>query len=240
MRILAIDTCFGAVSVALGWTEPNGASRIAHRYEERRTGHAERLYPMIAEVLGEAGLTRVDVDRVAATIGPGSFTGVRIVIAAARGFRLASGCEIVGATSLEVMARTAIRRLGRSHADRELIVAVDARRGEIYLQRFSASVASPLDRPTLAGVETIATTIETGASVLIVGSGATALAAAALARGVAAEALLPELEPDALDLLDLAPGLAPTTALVPLYVRAPDAKPPASPAIARVGSEGAS
>jgi tRNA threonylcarbamoyladenosine biosynthesis protein TsaB len=236
MRTLAIDTCFGALSIAMGWRDADGATQIAHRWEARQTGHAERLFPLIAEVLSEAGLARADVDRVAATLGPGSFTGVRIAIATARAFRLASGCQLVGVSSLEVMARTATRHIGPAVAGRDLVVAVDARRGEAYVQRFASTSSGRLDAPELLAIEEAAALLPACATV-IVGSGGVALAGAARARGIEAEALLPTLEPDALDLLALAPGLAPRDTLVPLYVRAPDAKPPASAAIRRAASE---
>jgi tRNA threonylcarbamoyl adenosine modification protein YeaZ len=90
-------------------------------------GHAEALMPMVAEVLGEARITPRELDLIAATEGPGSFTGVRIAIAAARGLALATGTRLYGTDSLTVMARGAIAC--GFEADGPFAVAVDARRG---------------------------------------------------------------------------------------------------------------
>lgn len=227
MIILAIDTCLGAVSVALGWTDGDGADRIAHRREERATGHAERLFPMIVEVLAQAGLEMADVARVAVTVGPGTFTGVRIAIAAARGFRLASGCEVVGATSLEVMALAADRQLASERGGRDLVVAVDARRGQIYIQRFGMLQHDRLATPELLSIADAVAALPR-VPTLVVGSGAQSLVASATADGMDMAGRLDRLEPDAMDLLGIAPTLQPRDAVQPLYIRAPDAKPPAA------------
>ena len=233
MTILAFDTCMGAVSVALGWTGPDGLPRHAHRWEQRTTGHAERLFPMIAEVLDQAALPFAAIDRLAVTVGPGTFSGVRIGIAAARGFRLASACEVVGATSLAVMAVTADRRLGPARAGRDLLVAVDARRGQVYAQHFGAAPSSCSAAPVLSTLEEVVASLS-GGPVIVAGSGARTLVAhAAAARGIQAEALLDDLEPDAYDLLAIASTLTPMDGVHPLYIRAPDAEPPAARASLR-------
>ncbi len=233
MNILAFDTCMGAVSVALGWTGPDGSPFRAHRWEQRTTGHAERLFPMIAEVLAEAALPFAAIDRIAVTVGPGTFSGVRIGIAAARGFRLASTCEVVGMTSLAIMARTADRRLGAARAGRDLLVAVDARRGQVYAQYFGAAMPDHLAAPVLATAEDVVASLP-DVPLIVAGSGAkTLVARARAARGIEAEALLDGLEPDAYDLLAIASTLAPMAGVHPLYIRAPDAKPPAARASLR-------
>ena len=87
MNILALDTSMGACSAAV--LRSDGAARSLHaRQEAMARGHAEALMPMVAEVLAAAGIAARDLDLIAATEGPGSFTGVRIAIAAARGSRL--------------------------------------------------------------------------------------------------------------------------------------------------------
>ena len=91
MNVLAFDTCLGAVSVAVRWQGPGGDWLTRHAHEARERGHAERLMPMIAEVMEDAGLAFSDLDRIAVTVGPGTFTGVRVGVAAARGLALASG-----------------------------------------------------------------------------------------------------------------------------------------------------
>ena len=233
MNILAFDTCMGAVSVALGWTGRDGNPCRAHRWERRATGHAERLFPIIAEVLAQAALPIAAIDRIAVTVGPGTFSGVRIGIAAARGFRLASTCKVVGATSLAVMALTADRRLGATRAGRDLLVAVDARRGQVYAQYFGVATPDHLAAPVLSTVEEVVASLP-GVPLIVAGSGArTLIAHAGAARGIEAQALLDDLEPDAYDLLAIASNLMPMDGVHPLYIRAPDAKPPAARASLR-------
>ena len=89
MNVLAIDTCLGAVSVAVRWRDAGGEWRMRDAYEARTAGHAERLMPMTKEVMGAAGLAFSDLQHIAVTVGPGSFTGVRAGVAAARGLALA-------------------------------------------------------------------------------------------------------------------------------------------------------
>jgi tRNA threonylcarbamoyladenosine biosynthesis protein TsaB len=228
MNVLAFDTCFGAVSAAVRWRSARGEWQQRDAYEERTTGHAERLFPMIAEVMDGAGLVFSSIDRIAVTLGPGTFTGLRVGVAAARAFALSTGKPIVGVTSLAVMAHRADQLLGRERADRPLAVAVDARRDMIYFQLFQ-------DRS--ARSEAFLTTPEQAASaisqmpVLVVGSGAAAVAAAA---GRNAELRLSDLQPHAGPLAIMAPDLGPLDRLTPLYLRKPDAKPQADKALARI------
>src|SRR4029453_7346759 len=103
MTVLAFDTCLGAVSVAARWQSARGQWLSWDRFEAREAAHAERLMPMIAEVMQEAGLAFRDLERIAVTVGPGTFTGVRGGVAAARGLGLASGFPVGGATSPALM-----------------------------------------------------------------------------------------------------------------------------------------
>ena len=98
MGVLAFDTCFGAVSVAVRWQSARGEILLREDYEERETGHAERLMPMIESVMHGAGLRFSSINRIAVTLGPGSFTGLRIGIAAARALGLAANIPVVGMT----------------------------------------------------------------------------------------------------------------------------------------------
>lgn len=226
MNILAFDTCLDAVSVALGWTGADGSPRRTHRWEERSTGHAERLFPMIADVLAEAALPFSAIHRIAVTVGPGTFTGVRIGIAAARGFKLTSSCPVVGMTSLAVMALTADRRLGAARAGRHLLVTVDARRGQVYALHTGSRLHDPLFAPVLLSIDAVVAA-SPSAPLVVVGSGAPLVVDGLRARGIEAQTLLDDLEPDACDLLGVAETLTPLDAVHPLYIRAPDAKPPA-------------
>src|SRR5690606_8910842 len=131
-NVLAFDTCFGACSAAVMWHQvrPEGGEPVEHivgRYEEMATGQAERLMPMIDEVLRESDLAVKDLDAIAVTEGPGTFTGTRVGIAAARGLALASGLPIRATTSLHVMAQRVLAKLDGVSAEGVLAVCVDAR-----------------------------------------------------------------------------------------------------------------
>ena len=151
MNVLAFDTCLGAVSAAVRWRGASGEWQVASRFEARAGGHAERLMPMIAEVMEEAGLAFADLGRIAVTVGPGTFTGVRGGVAAARGLALASGLPVVTATSLAVMAHGAREQLQGRDADL-LAVAVDARRGMVYLEIFDEAPPRPTTRAIAPGL----------------------------------------------------------------------------------------
>jgi tRNA threonylcarbamoyladenosine biosynthesis protein TsaB len=84
MNILAFDTCFDACSVCVAQTGADRAVEFSGALERFETGHAERLIPMVEEVMSRAGLTFSHIDRLAVTVGPGTFTGTRIGVAAAR------------------------------------------------------------------------------------------------------------------------------------------------------------
>jgi len=232
MRILAFDTSLGAVSVAVRWLGADGDWRLSEAHEVLTRGHAERLMPMMGEVMRRAGLKFSDLDRIAVTLGPGNFTGVRVGVAAARALALATGAPTVGASTLAVMAQQADARLGSARRDRLLAVAVDARRSSIYLQLFARGY-HPAGPPQLCAADAAARRIGI-APALIVGSGAEPVVRALAAAGGEAEAMLPELLPAAGALSLLATELAPTDPLRPLYLRPPDVKPPADPALARV------
>lgn len=223
MNVLAFDTCLGAVSAAVRWRSARGEWLLRENYEERATGHAERLFPMVAEVMERAGLAFSAVDRIAVTLGPGTFTGVRVGIAAARAFALATGKPVVAITSLAAKAHRAHLLLGVQIAERRILVAVDARRGMVYVQPFAADGATA-GEPLLLTAEAAAETFA-GGPVLVVGSGAPGVAEALTARGVEAEARLLDLQPHARSLAMLAPGLDPIGKVAPLYLRQPDAKP---------------
>ena len=98
-------------------------------------GQAEALVPMIGEVLAEAGVDARALDLVAVTVGPGGFTGLRIGIAAARGLALAAGVPAIGVTNFVAVARGVSMEL---RAGRSLVVALDSKREEIYLQTFAS------------------------------------------------------------------------------------------------------
>jgi tRNA threonylcarbamoyladenosine biosynthesis protein TsaB len=238
MRILAFDTAFDGCSVCVAQVQGDGVSVLASAHERFETGHAERLVPMIDEVMAAAGVSMAQIDRVAVTVGPGTFTGTRIGIAAARGLALATGAEIVGASSLAVMAQVAAGELALSGDEEsaQLLVAVDARRGEVYAQLFDRSGRDERSAPLLLTIED-ASKLGEPAPLIVVGSGALAVAAAARSNGRRAQGYLPELLPDARALARIAAALVATQEpLQPLYLRPPDAKPQTGKSIARAGA----
>ncbi|MGE0701614.1 MAG: tRNA (adenosine(37)-N6)-threonylcarbamoyltransferase complex dimerization subunit type 1 TsaB [Hyphomicrobiaceae bacterium] len=234
MLVLAFDTCLGSLSVAVAHCE-RGEARVLAEHEERaEAGHAERLIPVLDQTMRVAGCRFADLSRIVVTLGPGTFTGVRTGIAAARALRLATGVEVAGLTSL---AAIAARITGADGPTSGLVaaptlIAVDARRGRLYVQLFGAG---PLD-PTTAPVEL---TAEEAADLITVpgtrlaGSGAAAVADIAHGRGIVIEMAGSDLEPRATDLARLAPLLEPLGAVTPIYVRAPDAKPQTAKTLAR-------
>lgn len=233
MNILAFDTCFDACSACVARDSGAAVEVLAAALERFETGHAERLVPMVDEVMAGARVRFADIDRIAVTLGPGTFTGTRIGIAAARGLALTSGIEVVGASSLAVMAEVAVRELGLQPAGHDLVVVVDARRGEVYAQSFGADARDARSPPLLLPIEDAAR-LGQGRALVLVGSGAAAVAEAAERAGRSAEARLADLLPDATALAALATSLNPgELPLAPLYLRPPDAKPQAGKSIAR-------
>jgi tRNA threonylcarbamoyladenosine biosynthesis protein TsaB len=231
MTILAFDTSMTACSAAI---LPAGAASSIQRFERMERGHAEALFPMIAAVMAEAACGFGDLTKIAVTVGPGSFTGVRAGVAAARGFALAAKLPVVAATSLEVMARGLIRRSSASEREGGFTVAHDARREEYYVQGFTAD-GSPLSEPELCGLSQALYAVPQGIG-LIVGSGAAAIALEAARRGRELRTGFADLLPEACDLAALSVNRPPQHRRVaPLYLRAPDAKPQTDKSLARAG-----
>ena len=107
---------------------------VARRAEKLERGQAARLMPLIAETLKEAGLAPADLDLIAVTTGPGGFTGIRIGLAAARGLALAAGIPAVGVSNF---AASAASSPPASRQGRALVVAIESKREEFYLQVFA-------------------------------------------------------------------------------------------------------
>jgi len=227
MNVLAFDTCFGACSAAVLRRAGTQAPRLTCRFELRESGHAEALLPMIRAVMNESRTAFADLDRIAVTVGPGTFTGTRTAIAAARGLALAARVPAVGASSLAVMAAGAERRLGREELSGDLAVAVDVRRGEVYVQLFRRPGLAPRTAP-LRLTYRAAAGLGGAGPLLLAGSGAEKVATEATALGRRILVRLPELQPDAADLAGMAPDLEPGSEPVrPLYLREPDVTLPA-------------
>jgi tRNA threonylcarbamoyladenosine biosynthesis protein TsaB len=130
MRILAIDTALEACSVAVFDTE--SSSRARSRSLPMARGHAEALMPLVATVMSDARTEFDELDRIAVTVGPGSFTGLRVGVAAARGIGLAAGKPVVGLTTLAAIAVPFID----VDDTKALLVVIDARHDHVYMQLF--------------------------------------------------------------------------------------------------------
>ena len=210
MIVLGLDTCLNACSVAVLDDE----RVVASAREVMARGHQEQLAPMAQAVMARAGLAFADLDRIAATVGPGSFTGLRVGVAFAKGLALALGKPTVGIGTLEALA---------AQAPGLVFPAIDARRGQLYLQAFEDGRA--LMAPDAVTAEVAAARIaelSQGRPFTLVGSGA------ALLADFAPSAAVVEAEgADARDVARIALARSPSP-LKPLYLRAPDAKLPAS------------
>jgi len=221
MNILALDTSLGACSAALLKSDGTRSTIFARQALMAR-GHAEALMPMVAEVMAEGGVAFVELDVIAATTGPGSFTGVRIAIAAARGLALVTSAKLFGTDSLTVMAKVASATEARRKEP--FAVAVDARRGMLYVGLYDGA-ARKLQGPLLLTPNDAASRLPATLR-CAVGSGGALLAEATAQRGQSIESRLAELQPDAAALAMIAFESGETSpALRPLYLRPPDAKP---------------
>jgi len=230
MNILALDTSMGTCGAAVLVAEETTRRMVLHE-ERMARGHAEALMPMAASVMEKAGLNFTALDLIAATLGPGSFTGVRIAIAAARGFALVTGTKLWGTDSLTVMARVAFTG-GAIKRGKSLAVAVDARASMLYFGLYDAD-GRKLEGPLLTSADEAVALLPDDHAVAV-GSGAAHLAEAASQRRRRVNAMLPDLQPSAAALAELAFEANETLpTLRPLYLRPPDAKPQATAALAR-------
>ena len=198
--ILAFDTSSSACTAAL--FDGDGAC-VARIDETIGRGHAERLMPMLDELLGGRRAEEILVG-----VGPGSFTGIRVGIAAAHGLAIGWDAKLRGMSSLALLA-AGVRTGG------EIAVAVAGGHGELFVQQFDGPQAEPagelLNLPPAAAAAAVAAHV-------VVGSGAKALVEAR-GSGEAREAF-----PAAADALALPPHLR-SLAAKPIYARAPDARP---------------
>ena len=226
MRILAIDTALEACSAAVLDTET--AAIAAHESQPMVRGHAEALIPLIARVLERARLTFTEIDRIAVTTGPGSFTGLRVGISAARGLALASGKPAVGLSTLAAYAAPFIA------ADDTLpvVAVIDARHDHVYLQVFGPG-GRTIMAPQLVPLREALRVASTGAPRLI-GSAANMLAGAWPAGERPPSAVEQRQAPD-IDWVARLGAAAAETGVPPkpLYLRAPDAQPQNAAQLAR-------
>jgi len=218
MLILAIDTALDACAAAV--LDTGTGKLIAMESQAMKRGHAEALMPLIARVMKQAALPFAALDRVAVTSGPGSFTGLRVGLSAARGIALAAGKPAVGLTTLSAYAAPIVSENG----EQPVISAIDARHGHVYFQVVSGD-GSSLIRPRAGLIEEAVAASRFGAPHLV------GNAAAILAERWPKDAE-PPVRIEALPAPDiswvawLGAAVSPSTAPArPFYLRAPDAKP---------------
>jgi len=218
MRVLAIDTALAACSAAVLDTDEGGI--VAGESLPMVRGHAEALMPLIARLMQKAGLALPEIDRIVVTTGPGSFTGLRVGIAAARGIALAINRPAVGLSTLSAYAAPHLA----ADDTVPVVAAIDARHAHVYLQVFGPG-GRTLTAPRLATLREAVQAAGVTPS-CIVGSAAQSVAAA-LSTGDATPISI-----DARPAPDVA-WVARMGAVVaeaqsppkPQYLRAPDAQP---------------
>jgi tRNA threonylcarbamoyladenosine biosynthesis protein TsaB len=222
MLILAIDTALDACSAAV--LDTNAGKVIAQESRPMKRGHAEALMPLIARVMEASGMAFTSLDRIAVTTGPGSFTGLRVGLSAARGIALAAGKAVVGLTTLTAYAAPIVSESG----EHPIISAIDARHDHVYFQVVSGDGGS-LIRPQVAPVEEVLGASRFGAPHLV-GNAAEILADRWPADAPAPLKVDPQPAPDIAWVAWLGAAVSPDTAPArPYYLRAPDAKPPKDP-----------
>jgi len=141
MRILALDTATSACTVAV----VDGESVLAELTLQVPRAHSTRLMPLVAQALKESGLDRRDLDAVAVGVGPGSFTGLRIGLATAKGLAFALDKPCVGVCTLKAMA------YGTGAQEGLVVSLLDARRGQVYAGIYAAGGRDPAAWEELVG-----------------------------------------------------------------------------------------
>jgi tRNA threonylcarbamoyladenosine biosynthesis protein TsaB len=226
MNILAFDTALAACTAAV---RRDGAvvARAQHMMER---GQAEHLVPLIDQVMTGAGLTFAQIDRIAVTVGPGSFTGVRVALATARGLALARRIPVIGLTTGEVLAAMATTdaQTIETHALQGIVSLVDSKRGDVYVEVFTTA-GTPRGTAVAMSAAHLADWLKQqglSAPMAVVGDGVAQLAAHEKSRH---RVLAHITFPDAGVMAALAAARpVPAAHPVPLYVRPPDVTLPGS------------
>ncbi|MGE4371933.1 MAG: tRNA (adenosine(37)-N6)-threonylcarbamoyltransferase complex dimerization subunit type 1 TsaB [Xanthobacter sp.] len=226
MYILALDTALAACSVAVLDTETDsimaGDSLLMNR------GHAEALIPLVEQVMSHAGIDFEDLGRIAVTVGPGSYTGLRVGLSAARGLGLTINRPVVGVTTLSALAAPFL-----AHDDSMAVVSViDARHDHVFLQMFGIG-GRTLIAPRVTSLREAARAVAVGPARLV-GSGAQLLAEAWPSGERPPVSVDVAAAPDVAWIARLGAVANPASAEAkPLYLRSPDAKPQDKARIAR-------
>jgi tRNA threonylcarbamoyladenosine biosynthesis protein TsaB len=220
--ILALETSSSLCAVCV--LDETTGEALAEISNNIGRGHAERLMDDVAEVLKLAGTSYSALTAVVCGVGPGSFTGIRVGVSAARGFGLALKIPVHGVTSLQAIALLA----GENVRDKAVFVVQDAGRDELHVQRFDTH-ATPLGAPEALTLPMLHDQLR-GRTAFACGSGAHLLAGFGNTE-ISPHAIIATALSVARASLDPAMRVTPK----PLYLRAPDAKPQAGSAVARTG-----
>jgi tRNA threonylcarbamoyladenosine biosynthesis protein TsaB len=219
MLILAIDTALDACAAAV--FDTHAGKPVAQESLPMKRGHAEALMPLIARVMKQSGIAFDALDRIAVTTGPGSFTGLRVGLSAARGIALAAGKPVVGVTTLAAYAAPVVSESGEA----PIISAIDARHDHVYLQVVSGN-GGALVTPRVASVSDALEAARFGAPHLV-GNAAKILSGRWPSDAPPPVKVDVQPAPDIVWVAWLGAAVDPAVALArPLYLRAPDAKPP--------------
>jgi N6-L-threonylcarbamoyladenine synthase/tRNA threonylcarbamoyladenosine biosynthesis protein TsaB len=220
MLILAIDTALDHCAAAV--LDTDSAAMRAQDTLPMKRGHAEALMPLLARVMQQSGVGFSDLDRIAVTTGPGSFTGLRVGLSAARGLALAAHKPVVGVTTLSAYAAPVVSEDRAS----PVISAIDARHDHVYYQVVSGS-GEELVAPQVAAIDDVLAAARFGAPHLV-GNAAAILAGRWPGHAAAPVAVDTEAGPDIAWVAWLGAAADPAHAPArPFYLRAPDVKPPA-------------
>jgi tRNA threonylcarbamoyladenosine biosynthesis protein TsaB len=226
MRILAIDTALDACSAAV--IDTIGDRVLASESREIGRGHAELLLPIVDDVMKAAAIKFEEIDRFAVTVGPGSFTGLRVGLSAARGFALVSKKPVVGISTLAAFTAPLITQ----DQAVPVVAAIDAKHGNLYMQMVGAGGRTLVTARAASLRETIRA-VALG-PVRIVGTGAAILAAHWPAKAPAPVLVDQRAAPDILWIARIGAAADPTQAPPrPLYLKLPDAAPPVAARVAQ-------
>ena len=227
LKVLGIDSALSACSAAV-WNQTVAASD----FKLIPFRHVETLAPMIRGVMEESALSFFELDLIAVTVGPGSFTGLRTCLSTAKGLGLALKIPVHGVTTLEAVAFAAKREYLHK-VNNHLAVVLETRRDDLYFQQFDAT-ATPQGKPMVKSVDEIVDILPNGQTSLC-GDGASKLFATLPRSRYREIQKLKNIDsPNAIDIAQIAlKRLEKPLKAEPLYIHPPAAKPPESLRIIR-------
>lgn len=167
MRILAIDTASTSCSVAIWQSGGKSGRLLSSQQQEMQRGQAEALMPMILDVMREADLDFHELDCLASTIGPGSFTGLRVGLATARGLALSTGLPLAGITCFDAVA---FQIPAEDRLNKNIVVILESKRDELFVQHYSADeTLTPSAPATYQTPEEIAASLPRDVPIILAG-----------------------------------------------------------------------